>query len=79
MAVSSAAAPTRFSHGEPRLNNCCHGDRVTIGASKLRFARRPKRPTLSQYDAKPIGNRQLSSPQRCDGDVLRSKPSVRRA
>ena len=67
-----------FVNGEPRLEHLMNnGDRVTIGASTLRFEHQPEdRPTHEvRYDDKPLGHTQLLiSASDVLQTVLKSKP-----
>ena len=67
-----------FVNGEPRFEHIMiNGDRVTVGASTLRFEQQPEeRPTHEvKYDDKPLGHTQLLiSASDVLQTVLRSKP-----
>jgi adenylate cyclase len=67
-----------FINGEPRYEHqLTNGDRVTIGASTLRFEQRAEeRAPDVKYDDKPLGHTQLLiSANDVMATVLRSKPS----
>jgi adenylate cyclase len=68
-----------FINGEPRYEyQLTNGDRVTIGASTLRFEQRAEERTPDvKYDDKPLGHTQLLiSANDVMATVLRSKPSA---
>jgi adenylate cyclase len=68
-----------FINGEPRYEHpLTNGDRVTIGASTLRFEQRAEERTPDvKYDDKPLGHTQLLiSANDVMATVLRSKPSA---
>ena len=68
-----------FINGEPRFEHQLkNGDRVTIGASTLRFEQPPEeRTTDVRYDDKPLGHTQLLiSANDVMSTVLRSKEEV---
>lgn len=67
-----------FINGEPRFEHkLSNGDRITIGASTLRFEQpAEERTTDVKYDDKPLGHTQLLiSANDVMSTVLRSKPS----
>ncbi len=67
-----------FINGEPRYEQSLKdGDRVTIGASTLRFEQRAEERTDVRYDDKPLGHTQLLiSANEVMSTVLHSKPEV---
>jgi adenylate cyclase len=68
-----------FINGEPRFeHSLTNGDRVTIGASTLRFEQQAEeRAPDVKYDDKPLGHTQLLiSANEVMATVLRSKPSA---
>ncbi len=68
-----------FINGEPREeHNLAHGDRITIGASTLRFEQPvEERASNVRYDDKPLGHTQmLISANDVMSQVLRAQPSM---
>ncbi|MCU1268306.1 MAG: Adenylate cyclase [Acidobacteria bacterium] len=67
-----------FINGEPRYEQPLkNGDRVTIGASTLRFEQQAEERTDVRYDDKPLGHTQLLiSANDVMSTMLRSKPDV---
>jgi adenylate cyclase len=67
-----------FINGEPRYEQSLkNGDRVTIGASTIRFEQEDEERTDVRYDDKPLGHTQLLiSANDVMSTVLRSKPDV---
>jgi adenylate cyclase len=69
-----------FINGEPRFENVLNnGDRITIGASTLRFEQQPEERATAEvrYDDKPLGHTQLLiSANDVLQTVLRSKPQT---
>jgi adenylate cyclase len=67
-----------FINGEPRYEQPLkNGDRVTIGASTLRFEQEAEERTDVRYDDKPLGHTQLLiSANDVMNTVLRSKPDL---
>ncbi len=67
-----------FINGEPRYEQALKsGDRVTIGASTLRFEQQAEERTDVRYDDKPLGHTQLLiSANDVMSTMLRSKPEV---
>src|SRR5436190_721213 len=67
-----------FINGEPRYEQPLkNGDRVTIGASTLRFEQEDEERTDVRYDDKPLGHTQLLiSANDVMSTVLRSKPDL---
>jgi adenylate cyclase len=69
-----------FINGEPRFEHTLgNGDRVTIGASTLRFEQQPEERATAEvrYDDKPLGHTQLLiSANDVLQTVLRSKPQT---
>ena len=67
-----------FINGEPRYEQQLkNGDRVTIGASTLRFEQEAEETTDVRYDDKPLGHTQLQvSANDVVSTVLRSKPDL---
>lgn len=67
-----------FINGDPRFEHTLkHGDRITVGASTLRFEQRPEERVTAdvRYDDKPLGHTQLLiSANDVMTSVLRSKP-----